>query len=68
MIELAFVVCLKAQLHLCEERSFAYLPDMTLFSCMMQAQPQLAAWSESNPHLTVTRWTCRSIDRREVKA
>ena len=49
MIELAFVVCMKTMMHLCEERSIAYLPDVSLMGCMMQAQPQLAEWAATHP-------------------
>jgi hypothetical protein len=68
MIELVFVVCLKTMPHLCEQRSLAYLEDMSLWSCMLQAQPQLAQWSEAHPTLQVARWSCQAADRRQVKA
>jgi hypothetical protein len=68
MIELAFVVCLRAMPAECEERSMTYLPDATLMSCMMQAQPQLAQWSEQHPNMTVSRWSCQYSDARPVKA
>jgi hypothetical protein len=68
MIELAFLVCLRTMPHLCEERHIAYLPEVSLTTCMMQAQPQLAAWSLSHPELTVARWTCQPTDSRPVKA
>lgn len=68
MIELVFVACLKTMPSRCEERSLAYLPEMTLFSCMIQAQPQLARWAEMHPGLTVSRWSCQQGDAREVKA
>jgi hypothetical protein len=68
MIELLFVACLKTMPDQCEERSFAYLPEMSLHSCMVQAQPQLAQWAETHPALTISRWTCQRTDTREVKA
>lgn len=68
MIELVFVVCLKTLPTSCEERSMAYLPEVSAMACMIQAQPQLAQWSEANPHLTVSRWACRSATTRVVKA
>ena len=68
MIELAFVVCLRTMPDLCEERSISYLPDVTIMTCMMQAQPQLAQWSEAHPNLTIARWACQSADSRAVKA
>lgn len=68
MIELAFVVCLRTMPDQCEERRLSYLPDISLMTCMMQAQPQLAQWSEAHPNLTVARWTCQSADSRPVRA
>jgi hypothetical protein len=68
MIELAFVACVKTMMHICEERSIAYLPDVSLMSCMMQAQPELARWSEAHPELQVTRWRCHHSDDRSIEA
>ena len=68
MIELAFVVCLRTMPDLCEQRSIAYLPDVGLMGCMMQAQPQLAQWSETHPNHTIARWTCQTTDTREIRA
>lgn len=68
MIELVFVVCLRTMPHLCEERSLAYVEDVSLMSCMMQAQPQLAQWSQTHPNFQVTRWSCQSTHRRHQKA
>jgi len=55
MIELSFIVCLKTMMHLCDERSIYYLPDVGLLACMMQAQPQLAEWTAAHPELQVIR-------------
>lgn len=68
MIELAFVVCLRAMPGLCEERSIGYLPEVGLMACMIHAQPQLAEWSETHPELTIARWSCQYSDRRKIKA
>jgi hypothetical protein len=46
----------------------SYLPETTLMGCMLQAQPQLAQWSEQHPNLTVSRWTCQFADSRPLKA
>ena len=45
MIELFFIACLHTAPSACEERSIAYLEDVSLLGCMMQAQPQLAEWT-----------------------
>jgi hypothetical protein len=68
MIELVFVVCLRASPELCEERSISYLPEIGLMACMMQAQPQLAEWSAAHPELAIARWSCTTSERREVRA
>ncbi len=68
MLELAFVVCLKATPDFCEERRLAYLPEIGLMACMMQAQPHLAEWLEAHPDVTVTRWTCQFSDKRAYDA
>ena len=68
MIELLFVVCLRADPVLCEERSIAYLPDVSLMSCMMTAPPQLALWSEQHPQHHVARWTCQPLNARGLRA
>ena len=68
MIELVFVVCLRATPEFCEERSIAYLPEVSLMACMMQAQPHLAQWSETHPDLEIARWSCTTSDRREIRA
>ena len=68
MIELAFVVCLRATPDICAERAIAYPPEVGLLSCMMQAQPQLARWQESHPNLRIARWSCVWADERSIKA
>ena len=68
MIELSFIVCLKTMMHLCDERSIYYLPDVGLLACMMQAQPQLAEWTAAHPELQVIRWTCQKSGARGLRA
>jgi hypothetical protein len=68
MIELFFVACLQTAPAACEERSIAYVEDVTLMSCMMQAQPQLAEWCEAHPGLQVSRWSCRYADEKPHRA
>jgi hypothetical protein len=59
MLELFFVACLQTSPGACQERSILYQEDIGLMGCMLQAQPQLAEWSESNPGVTIKRWSCR---------
>ena len=37
-------------------------------TCMMQAQPQIAVWSERTRQLQVARFTCRDSTTRVTKA
>lgn len=60
MTELFFLVCLAASPDVCEERALQYL-DVSLGACVMQAQPQLARWSEEHPGWAVRRWSCRAV-------
>ncbi len=68
LIELTFIVCLKSAPDICQEQSLAYLPDLGLTACMMQAQPRLAEWLETHPRVTITRWRCVWADSRAIKA
>lgn len=68
MIELLFVACLKTLPSACEERSLLHLAEVGVEQCLMQAQPQLAAWSEAHPNLRVVRWSCRNANDREIRA
>lgn len=68
MIELFFIACLTTAPTACEERSIAYLDDVGLMECMMQAQPQLAEWTEAHPNLRVARWSCRFASQKPQAA
>jgi len=68
MMELLLIVCLQVTPDRCEERSIGLYPDMTAMACMMQAQPQIAIWSQSHPNLRVARFTCRDSATRITRA
>ena len=68
MIELAFVVCLGPCPTCARSAASPTFPMSALMGCMMQAQPQLAEWSETHPNHTIARWTCQTTDSREIKA
>jgi hypothetical protein len=68
MIELVFIACLQTLPTECEERSMAHLPEVGHMGCLMTAQPQLALWSEAHPHFTITRWSCRDVRDRDIRA
>ncbi len=59
MMELVLVVCLQAAPDRCAEQSIGLYPQMSAMACVMQGQPQIAAWIETHPGLQVSRWTCR---------
>jgi hypothetical protein len=68
MMELLLVVCLQLAPDRCEERSIGLYPQMSAMTCLRQAQPQIAVWSESHPWLRVTRFTCSDTARRITRA
>lgn len=68
MMELILVVCLQAAPDRCEERSIGLYLEMSAMACLMQAQPQIATWSETNPGFQVARWSCRDSAARLTKA
>lgn len=68
MIELLVVVCLSAAPDRCEERSVGLYPDLSLLTCVMQGQPEIAAWIDRHPELRVQRWTCRDSATRISRA
>ena len=68
MMELLLIVCLQVSPDRCEERSIGLYPAMTAMACLMQAQPQIAVWSETHPGLRVARFTCRDRATRITRA
>lgn len=58
MIELALVVCSIVEGAKCKDVSLVYA-DVSMITCMVAAQPQIAAWAEGHPNWKVTRWSCR---------
>jgi hypothetical protein len=67
MMELLVVVCLQAAPDSCEERSLGLYPEMSAMTCLLQAQPQIAVWSQAHPRLRVSRFSCRDSARRLTK-
>lgn len=64
MIELVFLACLRLAPDRCEERRLAYLMDVNLAVCTMNAQGYLAAWAAEHPDFTVGSWRCEEPDGR----
>ncbi|WP_299365041.1 hypothetical protein [uncultured Paracoccus sp.] len=71
MIELLISACaLSAQMAEppIECRDFSLLFDareVSVMTCMMHSQPQIAQWQETHPKWQVERWQCRSRFIRE---
>jgi hypothetical protein len=69
MIELVFVVCLRLDPLLCEERTLPPFIDVTESQCMTGAQAVLARWSARHPDLQIAGWSCRLVaDERDASA
>lgn len=60
MIELAFVVCLSVSPTVCEDRALQFT-DVSMTSCAMAAQPELARWIGEHPGWRIHRWTCQPV-------
>ncbi len=57
MIELAFKAC--TLLGLCHDESLLYDPnEVTMMTCLVAAQPELAKWANEHPGYVVKRWSC----------
>jgi hypothetical protein len=59
VVELIFVACLTLAPDSCEERSKVHAAEIGIMGCMLTAQAELAAWTESHRDFEVTRWSCR---------
>lgn len=60
MIELVFVACLGAAPADCEQRRMSFV-DLTLITCTLAAQPQLAQWASDHPGWRIRCWTCQPM-------
>lgn len=58
MVELAFTICSIVEGAKCQERSLVF-SDLSIMTCMVGAQPQLAIWAESHPNWRIAKWSCR---------
>jgi hypothetical protein len=56
-IELAFIAC--TVMGSCRDVSLSYAPEsVTVMTCLMGAQPELAKWTNAHPGYQVKRWSC----------
>lgn len=66
MIALVIAACLGTG----ECREFSQLYDsyeVSLLTCMIAGQPEVARWSAGHPDWVVTRWHCDFEDRRSAE-
>ena len=61
MIELSFLVCLAAAPSDCRTGQLRSV-DVSVTTCVLGAQAQLASWQEGHPDWEVRGWTCRDHD------
>lgn len=59
MIELAITVCLLDDALKCREESLTF-QDVSILTCMVGGQAQIAAHMEKRPRWYVRKWACRS--------
>lgn len=58
MIALVFVVCMQSSPTVCQEQNLLFAETITPMTCLMQAQPRLAEWSNTHPGWRVASWRC----------
>lgn len=63
MIVLAFVACLQSEPNQCQEQNLLFAEQMTPMTCLMQAQPRLAEWTNEHPGWRVASWRCGRPDQ-----
>lgn len=62
MIELVFVACFTVTVQstpVCRQHNLLFV-DISLITCMIGAQQQLALWIEAHPGHRIRKWHCRS--------
>lgn len=61
MIELVFLACLRTAPESCQEKVVKFMPAPAAALCMVQAQPELASWSNAHPGHMIAKWRCREM-------
>lgn len=65
MLELVIIACLHGQ---CREFSNLYDPaDVSMLTCMVSGQTEVARWQQSHANWQVQRWSCGAFPRREAR-
>ncbi len=67
MVELVFAACLAAQMERCQTQSLLF-QDISMMTCMVQAQAQLADWSEGHTGWRIKKWHCQWHDVSRAEA
>ncbi len=67
MIELAFVACLTFNPTACRNEALLYA-DITMMTCLVSGQTELAAWQNQHPDWQITKWSCRVHDPASAEA
>lgn len=65
MLELLIIACLNGH---CREFSQLYdAAEVSMLTCMMSGQTEVARWHAANPGWQVERWSCGTFTRREAR-
>ena len=62
LMDLILLVCSLSNPASCEEQHLLFEAQGDLKSCMMHAEPYLAAWAGEHPGMRITRWRCEWPD------
>jgi hypothetical protein len=58
MIAIVLSACLANDPHVCKDYKIPIDADIDAMTCMMEAPPHFAKWSEEHPGWQVARWRC----------
>ena len=58
LIELVLTICVLDRPSSCREEHLQFEDRGNLVTCMLQAPPQIAKWSEEHQNLRVVKWRC----------
>ena len=61
-VELVILACLTGGPTCAEHHLLFDAREVSLRSCLVGAQPQVARWQEAHPVWRVARWSCGMID------
>ena len=67
LVDLVLLACTLADPTACQEFHMLFQSSGSLQSCMMQAPPYLAQWSEAHPGYRIARWHCSWPEQKDEK-